>query len=179
MMRFACALLFGVVMAMPLHAQSAHEWIARGHEAARVNRHADAIAAYERAIDADASVRADLLASLGRQFLWSDKPARAAELLAEYLTAHPDCDVRNDLGLALAWSDRLREARAVFTDVIDECASTANTARVRLALVYRWLGRPSRAAALYEQALTDSATAADARLGLAFVAALDRVIVTP
>ena len=169
MMRTACALVFALASALPLHAQSAQEWIARGHEAARASRHADAIAAYERAIAADSSVRSDLLASLGRQFLWSDQPARAAELLAEYLTTHTDCDVRNDLGLALAWSDRLRDARAVLADVIADCPSVANTARLRLAVVYRWLGRPSRAQTLYRQVLTDSATAADARLGLAFV----------
>ena len=170
MMRLACALLFAAVTALPLHAQSAHEWIARGHEAARANRHADAIAAYERAIEMDSTARADLLASLGRQHLWADRPARAAELLAEYLTAHPDCDVRNDLGLAFTWSDRLDEARAVFTDVIDDCASVANTARVRLALVYRWLGRPSRAAAAVPGGTDGQRHSPDARLGLAFVA---------
>jgi Tfp pilus assembly protein PilF len=168
-MRITCALLFALASALPLHAQSAQEWIARGHEAARASRHADAIAAYERAIAADSSVRTDLLASLGRQYLWSDQPARAADMLTEYLATHTGCDVRNDLGLALAWSDRLRHARDVLGDVIDDCPSAANTARLRLAVVYRWLGRPSRAQTLYRQALTDSATAADARLGLAFV----------
>jgi tetratricopeptide (TPR) repeat protein len=166
----AAFMLVLLLTAADAHAQTAQEWVTRGHEAARANRHADAIAAYERAIAADAALRADLLASLGRQYLWSDRPARAAELLAEYLTTRSDCDVRSDYGLALSWSDRLREARDVLTRTIADCPAAAGVARLRLAQVYRWLGRPARAAMLYTQALADSSAVRDAQLGLAWVA---------
>lgn len=171
--RSAAAVLVVLLAATPARGQTVREWIERGHVAAAADRHVEAIAAWERAIELDPSVRRDLLVGLGRQWLWSDEPERAAGLLAEALASgESSCGARNDYGLALAWSDRLREAAAVYERVIDECPGVRNDARLRLALVERWLDRPSAAESAYARVLHegDEAQRNEAAAGMAHVA---------
>jgi hypothetical protein len=160
------------MVASPARSQSADEWVERGHEAARENRHDAAIEAYGRAIALNAALRPELLASLGRQHLWADRPAHAAALLAEYLAVRDDCDVRSDYGLALSWNDELAAAARVLERVIVECPAAAAHARLRLALVRRWQDLPTPAQQLYETAAAGGSRddVRAARLGLAHVA---------
>jgi hypothetical protein len=113
-------------------------------------------------------------ARLGRQYLWAGRPAVAATLLHEYLQHSDECDVRNDYGLALSWSDQLRTARKTLENVVRSCPGEDMTARLRLAAVHRWLDRPSAAEALYEHVLLHGSAPeqAAAQLGLAHVALL-------
>lgn len=157
-------------------AQSGAEWAARGDRAAAADRHDEAIAAYRAAIDADPGSRIDLLPRLARQLLWSDRPSHAASLFREFLESHPEnCEIRNDYGLALAWSDRLDAAEEAYRRVIDRCPEQRTTARLRLALVQRWQDRPSSAAETYRSVLAerDDDAARAASIGLGYVALLE------
>ncbi|HSP33221.1 MAG TPA: hypothetical protein VLU46_02775, partial [Thermoanaerobaculia bacterium] len=117
--------------------------------------------------------RADLLMPLGREAIRGDQPRKAALYYGEYVAAHrDDCAARDDYGLALAWSDRLAEAHEQYQRVIAGCDGLRNTARLRDALVSRWMDRPSRAESLY-RAVLGNATAdekRDAQIGLGYVA---------
>lgn len=168
--------LFTLSTASPVLGQTAQEWVERGHRAASEDRHAESIVAYQRALDLDPSLRPNLLASLGRQYLWAGDAVRAATLLAEFVAANPDspCDVRNDYGLALSWSDQPDSAVTVLERVANECSTEANTARLRLAAVYRWQGNHTRAGELYDTVIAtgDAEQVTAARVGLGYVALL-------
>ena len=159
-----------VMLCRPASAQTADEWLQRGHRHAAENLHTAAIAAYEQALLHRPGLRAELAGRLGRQYLWADQPGRAAQYLREYLATHNECDVRNDYGLALARNNQLANAKRVYQDVIDECAADRNVAQLRMALVLRWQDRPERAAELYTELIqqADSSIQREARTGLAY-----------
>jgi poly-beta-1,6-N-acetyl-D-glucosamine synthase len=166
---FACVLL----LPSAVSAQTAEEWIGRGDVAASEDRHAEAIAGYQRAIELEPSLRTSLLPKLGRQWLWSDDPGLAARLLGEAIASgETDCGVRSDYGLALAWSDQLGDARAVYREVIADCPDVRDDTRLRLGLVERWRDRPSAAAEVYQSVMEEGSTEQRdaAAAGLAHVA---------
>lgn len=171
--RAASVLALVLLMPPAASAQTTEEWIRRGDVAASEDQHAEAIAAYENAIELDPSLRTPLLPKLGRQWLWSDDPARAARLLSEAIASGVnDCGVRGDYGLALAWSDSLNESAAVYRGVIADCPDVRNDTRLRLGLVERWKDRPSVAAEVYRE-VTDEGSPEQrdaAAAGLAHVA---------
>lgn len=170
MHRLLTAAILLALVHTPLAAQTADEWVDRGHRAAQSDRHADAIAAYERAIELQPQLRPALLASLGRQYLWSDNAPRAAELLREYLRSNDECDVRADFGLALAWSEQFREAQAVLVRLLADCNAFAGSARLRLAMIRRWQDQPTEAVRLYREVLQvgSAEEVRAARTGLAY-----------
>ena len=153
-------------------AQTTDRLIATANAAAAADRHAEAIAAYEAAIAQQPSLRADLAAKLGRQYLWADQTRRAVVLLRDYVTVHPDdCDVRFDYALALLWNNDLRAARGEYQNLQQTCPSRRQQARLREAQIERWDDRQSAAAALYNQVMAEGSDAEReaARVGLGFV----------
>lgn len=153
-------------------AQNVDEWVSRGDSSAGRENHADAVAAYERALELDQSLRPVLLTKLARQLLWSGRAAEAAALFAERLDSKPDdCGARNDYGLALAWSNDLSKALAHYDLVIEQCPGIRNTARLRAAMVARWQDRPSLAARYYAAVEAEGTPAEqeEARTGAAHV----------
>jgi tetratricopeptide (TPR) repeat protein len=153
-------------------AQTAGALLQAGDAAAAADHHVEAIAAYQGAIAQRPELRAELTAKLGRQYLWAGNTRRAVELLREYVAAHRgDCDVRADYALALSWNNELRTARDELERIQSECPERRQQARLREALVYRWMDRPSAAAALYWQVLSDGTDEErrEARVGLGFV----------
>ena len=101
--------------------ESARDWILRGDVAAREDRHADAVKAYEMAIRVDDAVRPAVLPKLGRQYLWSESSAKAVLLFDEYLEVNPhDCSAQSDRALALSWNGRMNDAREAY-QVLRSC----------------------------------------------------------
>jgi poly-beta-1,6-N-acetyl-D-glucosamine synthase len=171
--RAATALALALLLPVGASGQTADEWIGRGDVAASEDRHAEAIVAYERAVELEPSLRTPLLSKLGRQWLWSDDPERAVMLLREAIASgQTDCGVRSDYGLALTWSGRLNDAAAVYQEVIEECPEARGDTRLRLGLVKRWKDRPSAATEIYRKAMEEgSQEQQDAAVaGLAHVA---------
>jgi len=122
----------------------------QGDAAATANRHQEAIELYGRAIEMDASLREAVLPSLALRYLWSNRPARAAALLAERLDRHPeDCAARFYHALALSWASRQAAALAAYRNAAGLCPARAEEARLGQARVARWMERPSLAEELY------------------------------
>jgi tetratricopeptide (TPR) repeat protein len=122
----------------------------QGDAAATANRHQEAIELYGRAIELDASIREAVLPSLALRYLWSNRPARAAALLAERLDKHPDdCDARFYHALALSWASQQPAALAAYRNAANLCPARAQEARLGQARVARWMERPSLAEELY------------------------------
>ncbi|HEX6179446.1 MAG TPA: hypothetical protein VF057_13875 [Thermoanaerobaculia bacterium] len=168
-MRHVVALL---MLSVPVAAQDAWEWMIRGDVYAERSQHADAAAAYREAIAADPALRERIAPRLARQLLWSDEARAAVPLFEESLLVHADdCDLRNDYGLALAWSDRLDEAMEQYRRVVGACPAARNTARLRAAMAARWADRPSLASAFYRAVLSDGTPRdqSEARAGLAYI----------
>lgn len=173
-MRRLLAVLVVVLCGWPssTKAQTTERLVATADAAAAADRHAEAIAAYEAAIAQQPSLRGELNAKLGRQYLWADQTDRAVELLRDYVTVHPDdCDVRFDYALALSWNNDLRTARGEYQHLQHTCPARRQQARLREAQLNRWDDRQSAAAALYKQVLTEGndAEREEARVGLGFV----------
>ena len=158
----ACALL--------VKAQEASTLVARGDAAARSDRHAEAVKYYEQAIRVDPGARSAVLPKLGRQYLWSNQPAKAAQLLADRLQSHPaDCDARLDFALALSWAGRLSKSREAYRQAARACPGRKMEARLGEARVLRWRGQPGKAEAIYREVLRagQPSQRQDARLGMA------------
>ena len=167
---FLLLLLFGVVTNAV--AQSAGTLLRAGDAASAADHHVEAIAAYEAAIVQRPALRGELTAKLGRQYLWAGKTRRAAGLLRDSLTGHPeDCDVRFDYALALSWSNELRDAHREYQQLEQRCPARRQQARLRAAQIDRWQDRQSAATALYRQVLAEGSEEErrDARVGLGFV----------
>ncbi|MBW3563656.1 MAG: tetratricopeptide repeat protein [Acidobacteria bacterium] len=168
----SCLMLLGAVS---VTAQSPADLIQRGDEAARQDRHDAAIEAYEAAVELDPAIRPDLLLRIGRQQLWAGHTEEAAEILGSFVDLNPDhCAGRNDLGLALAWGNRLTEALEQYRFVAGRCPDQRMTALLRTALVLRWLDRPAEASDAYEQVSIEgnAADRREAETGLGFIALL-------
>jgi hypothetical protein len=143
-----------------------------GELAAHASRPREAIAAYERAITVDPSRRLPLLPSLGRQYLWSDRPRQAATLFGEYLALRPEsCETRLDLGLAQSWANELDAARATYDSVAAHCLYERGQARLGAARAARWANHFTDAERRYRAVMADGSDAdrEQAAIGLAYV----------
>ncbi len=150
--------------------RSAQDLINDGNVAAHSDNHAQAIKAYEQAIQLDPTMRDSLLLKLGQQYLWSDKSAPAAKLLGEYVTKHPtECSPKSTYALALSWSNQLRLAEKTYREIQGACPDIANDARMGEARVLRWRDHQQSASRLYREVIAGGTPTqqSDARLGLA------------
>ena len=167
-----------IVLAVPVAVRAqdarsvADSLIHAGDLAAHDSRPLAAIAAYERAIVIEGSVRAAVLPRLGRQYLWSDRPREAAGLFIDYLTINPQsCETQMDLGLAQSWANDLDGARATYDSVAAHCLYERGAARLGAARVLRWDNRFSDAERRYRSVQRDGSDSdrAQAAIGLAYV----------
>jgi hypothetical protein len=127
-----------------------------GDLAAHDSKPLAAIAAYEQAIALDAGRRMALLPRLGRQYLWSDSPRKAARLFIDYLAVNRgSCETQLDLGLALSWANDLDAARATYDDVAAHCLYERGAARLGAARVLRWDNKFSAAERRYRAIMAD------------------------
>lgn len=143
-----------------------------GELAAHDSKPREAIAAYEQAIAIDSGRRLALLPSLGRQYLWSDRPREAARLFTAYLAAYPrSCETRLDLGLAQSWANALDDARATYDTVAAHCLYERGAARLGAARVLRWDNRFSAAERRYRAIMADGTDSdrEQAAIGRAYV----------
>ncbi len=160
----------------PLGAQSVGQQktdslVLAADEAARASNHREAIRMYELALRADPTMREQLLAKLGRQYLRSGESATAAQLLGEWVTLHPgDCELRRDAALALTWQGALPRAVRAWQAFGTRCPASKDDAALGLAQVQRWGNYPRAALRTYtvQRANTDTALRLRAALGQGF-----------
>ncbi|MCU0942895.1 MAG: tetratricopeptide repeat protein [Hydrogenophaga sp.] len=164
----ACAAAAGETVEQALQA---------AQQAARTHRHAEAIAAYERAQQLAPHRRKAWRVELADHWLWHGHPARAERLYREVLAdgfsgaadgldgatdgpAHPagasrvQRRVHMGLGRALAWQGRHRAALVAFEQVL-QFDPTDREARIEHARVNAWRGRHRVAAAALQGVLVD------------------------
>jgi tetratricopeptide (TPR) repeat protein len=130
-------------------------------------RHAEAVARYER-LAGDFPARAeDLRSDLAAERLWSGDKLGAVRDFRSWLATHPDDrTARKRLALALAQSDSLRQALALYGDLHREDATDTDVALER-ARVLGWMGRHREAITAYQAILEREPGNTDAKLGVA------------
>jgi hypothetical protein len=141
-----------------------------GNAAAHRDDHAEAISAYQKAIQLDQSVHDTLVFKLGQQYLWSGQNKAAADLLGQYMQKNPaDCSARSTYALALSWSNQLKEAQKQYQEIRANCPELSMDAALGEARVLRWRDRNASAAKIYEQVEQHGTPAQqnDAKLGIA------------
>lgn len=161
-MQRALAFLFMVVLSLcawPAASQgsSADQAADAARRAARENRHAEAIDAFRRAIDAAPERRTVWLLELAEQLTWSRQLTEAITLYREAAASdNRDTERRARIGLAraLSWDGRHAEAIEEYDRVL---LSTPKDREVRLARaqVLSWADRLGDALSAYEQILQD------------------------
>ncbi len=108
-------------------------------------RSREAIPLYQEVLQAPRD-RDELLRSkkgLGLAYLWTDQPTLARPLFAALAAEQPqDEDISRNLGRALSWSGRQREAERHLKDHILRHPQDGE-ARVQLAQAQAWMGQPS------------------------------------
>ena len=143
-----------------------------GDLAAHDSKPRAAIDAYEQAIALDGTRRTALLPRLGRQYLWSDRPRRAAQLFKDYLAANRGaCETQLDLGLALSWANELDAARETYDDVAAHCLYERGSARLGAARALRWDNQFSAAEKRYRAIMADGSDSdrEQAAIGRAYI----------
>jgi tetratricopeptide (TPR) repeat protein len=138
----------------PVHAQTNDvERVAEAaRQAARANRHDDAIAAFRQAMDAAPQRRSEWLIELADQLTWSKRVDEAIALYREATrteNAGIQRDARIGLARALSWAGRHYEAVAEYDKalILDPGNREARLARAEVLV---WDGRLGEALAAYE-----------------------------
>ncbi len=134
--------------APPQPPRSADDAVAAAREAARAERHAEAIEAFGHAIAAAPGRRGEWLLEWADQHTWSRRLEEAIALYREAITSAAPGDTRRariGLARALSWADRQADARDVYAAVLHEHPDDEEAQR-GLARVQSWLGRHRDAA---------------------------------
>lgn len=136
--------------AAPALAQS-DDLLNRARIAAQSDRNAESAALFARFLEQHPDRRRQLLREYAEQLLYSNRPDRAAVLLAEVLGWDLPADERRralkSYALALLWSDRHRAALTAYTTILADDPGDEDSAFNRLRAT-RWMGRPDTAAQL-------------------------------
>jgi tetratricopeptide (TPR) repeat protein len=141
-----------VACASPAAAQDARALASEARQAAQADRNREAAELFRRAIDAQASLRAELLREFADQLTYSDRAGEAVPLYHEVL-ARPDlgADERRramqGLALALSWSGQHAAAVQTYSEILREDPGNVQ-ARLGRARVQTWRNR-------YKEAETD------------------------
>ena len=105
--------------------------------------------------DRDERLRA--MKGLGLAYLWTDQPGRARPLFEGLASEQPqDEDIARNLGRALSWSGRQRDAGRHLADHIRRHPQDGE-ARVQLAQAQAWMGRPDQSLATLQGVERDDA----------------------
>ena len=141
-------------LAVPVYAQAAdvETEVEAGRQAARANRHDEAIAAFRRAMDAAPQRRSEWLIELADQLTWSKRLDEAIALYREAAAtdnAATRRDARTGLARALSWGGRHKESVAEYDKAIALDPGNVE-ARLARAEVLTWNGRLGEALAAYE-----------------------------
>jgi tetratricopeptide (TPR) repeat protein len=163
-----CSALLGPVA--PAHAaEAADQAVQLAREAARADRHLEAIAAFGRAVQAAPQRRQEWLQEWADQHTWAGRLDEAIGLYREAeANEDPAARIRARLGMAraLSWAGRHRLAVAQYESVLREQPSDQE-ARRGLGRVLSWLGRHREAASVMRQFLQDHPQDREATLILA------------
>jgi tetratricopeptide (TPR) repeat protein len=140
-------------LAVPVHAQTAavDTDVEAGRQAARANRHDEAIAAFRRAMESAPQRRSEWLIELADQLTWSKRLDEAIALYREAATTGNPAtprDARIGLARALSWDGRHKEAVAEYDKAIALDPGNME-ARLARAEVLTWDGRLGEALAAY------------------------------
>lgn len=136
---------------------AADEAVQQARQAARADRHADAIAAFGRAVSAAPQRRREWLLEWADQHTWAGRLDEAMALYREALaTLEPAARPRARLGLAraLSWDGRHSQALAQYQAVLQDRPGDEE-ARRGIGRVQSWRGRHREAAADMQQFLQD------------------------
>ncbi|MGE5188794.1 MAG: tetratricopeptide repeat protein [Gemmatimonadota bacterium] len=133
---------------------------------AEIDRHADAISAFRKAIALDPSLEPELRFELGEQLLWADRPGEAIPLLESVHAARPhDREASRRLALAYRWADRHADSDALYRTLLAEDPSDPE-ARAGLAWSLLWRDRYREATVEFCRALEKKPGDPDALTGL-------------
>lgn len=133
---------------------------------AEIDRHAEAVAAFRKAIALDPSLEPELRFELGEQLLWADKSKEAIPLLESVHAARPrDEAAARRLALAYRWADRHAEAEALYRTLLAKDPADAES-RAGLAWSLLWRDRHREAGVEFTRALAKSPKDPDALVGL-------------
>jgi tetratricopeptide (TPR) repeat protein len=146
----------------------AEEAAEHARRAGRENRHAEAIAAWGRALQAQPQRREDWLLEFADQHTWVGRLDEAIALYREALAVRDPArqqQARLGLARALAWAGRHREALQVY-DAALTYAPRDREAQLGRARVLSWTDRQAEALRQFEQALRDHPGDADALRGI-------------
>jgi tetratricopeptide (TPR) repeat protein len=145
------------------------ELIYRAREAAAADRHAEAIALFEKACRLDSSLAHRLGKEIGLQYTWDDRAGEALPYFEAYIARNPD-DYEGLLAyaLALSWADRHEESVRCYRNIQDRYPRSLE-ARIGEARVVSWMDRNGEAELLYRKVLESDPGNIEARLGLAQV----------
>jgi thioredoxin-like negative regulator of GroEL len=150
----ALVLMAGGAGAAPSRADEA---VQQARQAARADRHADAIAAFDQALAAAPSRRREWLLEYADQHTWAGRLDAAIALYREAGAAlDPAGQQRARLGLAraLAWAGRHNEALAAYDREL-ALNPTQREAQLGRARVLSWTHQQAQALAQYEAVLRD------------------------
>jgi thioredoxin-like negative regulator of GroEL len=170
--------LFAAVLAAALpfmgvdcaRAASLEETLRQARAAAQSDRNAESAALFEKALALAPERRAELLREFADQLVYSGRSAQAVPLYRERLASELPAEERHralrGLGLALAWSDRPGESRAVYESLLREIPGDAEAQR-GVARGMAWSGRQREAQAELRRQLSSRPDDAEARVQLA------------
>lgn len=133
---------------------------------AEIDRHAEAVAAFRKAIALDPSLEPELRLELGEQLLWADRPKEAIPLLSSVHTARPaDATATRRLALAYRWTDHYAEADALYRTLLAADPADAES-RAGLGWSLLWRDRHRDASAAFAGAVDNNPKDPDALVGL-------------
>jgi tetratricopeptide (TPR) repeat protein len=136
--------------------------------AARADRHAEAIEAYRRAIEAAPARRQEWLLAWADQHTWAGRLDEAATLYREALLRLDPAgrqQARIGLARALSWAERHAEALAVYDEALAAFPADRE-AQLGRARVLSWSDRQAEALAQYQATLRDHPGDEDALRGI-------------
>lgn len=149
----AFALLFVLATAGSARAEApADSLLAAAREAAAADRHAEAIALYAAAVDAEPSLAGPLAGERAYQCLWADRLDEALALFNVALAAdRASLDWQLGRARCLNWLGRHDDAAAAYSAIL-AAHPGHEEAELGLAQAERWRGREDRALAILESA---------------------------
>lgn len=134
---------------VPSEIRSVDELLASARQAARADSNREAADLFARAIDRAPQRRSELLREYADQLTYARQAGAAVPLYQELIAAEKSPEERlhilGGLGLALLWTDRPSEARAVYQELVRAQPGNRDAAR-NLGRALSWSGKQREAA---------------------------------